>query len=114
MQNALHQYRLTHLLVHFSDRLQELILQAHQYPSNSLSVEFLDEIASTIGELRLVLIEHQFAFRSEDSVRKAVVEAEHLRQGVRSHTLIREQLIEAVTTLLVEVEQIVRQDKMAA
>ncbi|HVF55211.1 MAG TPA: hypothetical protein VM934_03625 [Pyrinomonadaceae bacterium] len=113
MHDAFHQQRLTHSLELFSARLDELIEQVRR-ESYPLPSELIDEIASTTGELMLLLIDHQSVFRVEEATSRAISEAQRLREAMRSERLPGEQVAEVVSMLTREVAQIISADKRAA
>ena len=61
MQDILRHQRFTRELGRFSDRLDDLMLELRRHEPSHMPPELLDEMASTLGELMLVLIEHKDA-----------------------------------------------------
>jgi hypothetical protein len=114
MLDSLHQHHLTQLLVKFSRRLDDLIQQVRHYKSHQLPPELIDELACTTGELMLALIDHQTANGTNQRTYRAVTDAQQLRQDVRFHQMRQEQIAEAASTLMHEIDQIIRDDKLAA
>jgi hypothetical protein len=114
MLDAIHQHQLTRLLKGYSERLDELIIEARRHGSQSLPPELIDMIASTVGELMLALVDHQTAYRTAESTSKAVSDAQRLREDVRSRGLECGQVAEAVATLARKVDLIIREDQRAA
>lgn len=104
---------LTSSLEQYCSRLEELCSQVrHSLPT--LSAELLDEVAGTIGELMLVLIQLQNAHPAEESIRHAVSDAQHIRKAVRTQHTQHEQIAVAVNLLMSEVDQIIHAEKQAA
>jgi hypothetical protein len=114
MHDTFHQQHFTHLLKQFSGRLEELLLEVRHYEPQLLPVELLDEIATTTGELMLVLKDHLSGPRPSELSDKVASHARHLREDVRSRELPNEQLALAIHNLSEEVSLIIREDKRAA
>ena len=114
MHEPLHQQRFTRLLNQFSERLDDLLLNARRYDSKRIPLEILDEIAITIGELTLVLSDHLAVHHTQALAHKIISHAEGLRQGVRSGALSKDQLAGAIGGLIEEVQLIILEDKRAA
>ncbi len=114
MGNALRHQRLTNLLERFSQRLEELLVEVRRYETHLPPPELIDEIASTTGELMLVLVEHWNIHKTEEGAPKVISHAQRLREGMRSRELRHDQIAEAVHALTQEVDLIIRQDKQAA
>lgn len=114
MTDALHSQRLTHLLEHFSAQLDELLSQLRLHDSHALPVELLDEIATTTGELMLVLLDYQSAHKSEEMVRQVISHAQGLRQALRSHQTQTDELTANVSSFKDDVSLIIRDSKLAA
>jgi hypothetical protein len=115
MPDALYQERLTRSLKHFSARLDDLLLQVRCLEPPLIPSELLDELASTTGELMLVLAEYQFTHRSEELVQDVISNAHSLRELLRSRQeTYTEQLAEAVLSFNERVGLIIRQSKHAA
>jgi hypothetical protein len=114
MHEPLYQQRFTRLLNQFSERLDDLLLNARQYDPKQIPLEVLDEIAITIGELTLVLSDHLAVHHTQALAHRAISHAEGLRQGVRSGELSKDQLAGAIGALIAEVQLIILEDKRAA
>jgi hypothetical protein len=114
MHDTFHQQHFTHLLKKFSERLDELLLEVRHYEPQLLPVELLDEIATTTGELMLVLQDHLSGRNTSELSHRAASHARHLREDVRSRELPNEQLAVAIGALSEEVNLIIREDKRAA
>lgn len=114
MTDALHSQRLTHLLEHFSEQLDELLRQLRQHDSQDLPVELLDEIAATTGELMLVLLDYQSAHKSAELVREVISHAQGLRYSLRSQKIQTEDLKADVSSFNEDVGLIIRESKLAA
>jgi len=114
MHDTFHQQHFTQLLKKFSDRLEDLLLEVRHYEPQLLPVELLDEIATTTGELMLVLKDHLSGPRTSELSDKVASHARHLREDVRSRELPNEQLALAIRNLSEEVSLIIREDKRAA
>lgn len=114
MHNAARHQRLTNLLERFSERLEELLLEVRRYETHFPPPELIDEIASTTGELMLVLVEHRNIHKTEETAPTVISHAQRLREGMRSRELRRDQIAEAVHALTQEVSLIIRKDKRAA
>ncbi len=110
--NSYHR-QLHRVLTHYSAQLEELLAQAQQ-TDQPLSAELLDEIAGTVGELMLTLRDLQPAHLPASAIRLAIADSQRLRVAARSQQLRREQLAAAVTSLLAEVDHVIREDKRAA
>jgi predicted DNA-binding protein (UPF0251 family) len=114
MHEPLYQQRFTRLLNQFSERLDDLLLNARQYDPKHIPLEILDEIAITIGELTLVLSDHLAVHHTQALAQKVISHAEGLRQGVRSGALSKDNLAGAIGALIEEVQLIILEDKRAA
>jgi hypothetical protein len=114
MHAARHQQRFTQLLNQFSDKLDELLLNARRHDPNHIPLETLDEIAVTIGELTLVLSDHLAIEHTQALAHKVISRANELRHGMRSGELASEQLTGAIGALINEVHLILFEDKRAA
>src|SRR5215212_367002 len=114
MHEPLHQQRFTRLLYQYSERLDELLLNARQHDPKNIPLELLDEIAITIGELTLVLSDHLAVHHTQALAHQVISHAEGLRQGVRSGAVSRDQLAGAIGGLIEEVQLIILEDKRAA
>lgn len=114
MPDTLRQQRFTRRLQQFSSKLDDLLIQVRSFEPQLLPVELIDEMATTTGELLLVLIDHQSVFGTDDLMHRVISDAQHLREKMRSRLLERGQLAEAVSALTEEVNLIIREDKRAA
>jgi hypothetical protein len=114
MQAALHQQRFTQLLNQFSEKLDDLLLNARRYNPDQIPLEILDEIAVTIGELTLLLSDHLAIQHTQALAHKIISSANELRQGMRSGELSSEQLAGAIGALIGEIHLILFEDKRAA
>ena len=111
MQDILRHQRFTQQLVRFSDKLDDLMLELRRFEPTRVPAELLDEMASTLGELMLVLIEHK---DGATSTGRAASDAQHLRQAVRLGQLQYSQITEALGTLRQELGVVIHEDKQAA
>lgn len=114
MPDTLRQQRFTRLLAQFSSKLDDLLVQARRFEPQQLPVELIDEMATTTGELLLVLIDHQSVFGTDGLMRRVISDAQHLREKMRSRIVEQGHLAEAVSELTEEVNLIIREDKRAA
>lgn len=114
MQDAIHHQRFTRSLEDFSARLDELLQEMRRFEPSLIPVELLDECASTLGELMLVLIEHKNSDRVNDYAGRAASDAQRLREGMRLGELHSSQIAEAINALLAELGTIIHEDKRAA
>jgi hypothetical protein len=114
MHDTFHQQHFTHLLKRFSDRLDDLLLEVRQYEPQSMPIELLDEVATTTGELMLVLKDHLSGQQTSQLSQQVASHAGHLRADVRSRELPNDQLAIAIRNLSEEVNLIIREDKRAA
>lgn len=113
MSNSIQERILTSSLEQYCGRLEELSAEVRQ-SLPVLSFELLDEVAGTIGELMLVLIQLQNAHPDEETIRHAVSDAQHIRAALRSQQVHHEQIAVAVSLLMSEVDQIIHDEKQAA
>lgn len=114
MQDAFHHQRFTRSLEHFSSRLDELLSELRRVETSLMPAELLDEIASTLGELMLVLIEHKSVRGVEVVVSRAAIDTRLLREALRRGQLQSNQITEAIGTLLQELGSVIHEDKQAA
>jgi predicted DNA-binding protein (UPF0251 family) len=106
--------RLTHMLEHSSQRLDQLLSDVRRFEPQLVPVELLDEIAATIGELTLVLMDHHTGHHSKEVATRLIAHAQRLRKDLRSRELSKEQIAVAIGALGEEVNRMIRQDKRAA
>lgn len=114
MQDAFHHQRFTHSLENFSARLDELLLDIRRFEPSLIPAELLDEIASTLGELMLVLIEHKSLDGAKGFTGRAASDAQHLREALRFGQLPLNQITEAIDALRQELCVVIHEDKQAA
>ena len=114
MQDILRHQRFTRQLGRFSDRLDDLMLELRRFEPTQVPPELLDEMASTLGELMLVLIEHKDGDAATNSTGRAASDARHLREAVRLGQLQYGQLTEALGTLRQELGVVIHEDRQAA
>ncbi len=116
MQDILRHQRFTRELGRFSDRLDDLMLELRRFEPGQLPAELLDEMASTLGELMLVLIEHKDADAdgATNSTGRAASDARHLREAMRLGQIQPTQITEALGTLRQELGVVIHEDKQAA
>lgn len=114
MIDPFRQQRFLQQLSQFSERLDDLILNARSYDPKQIPLEVLDEIAVTIGELTLVLSDHLAIHQTEALAHKVISDAEKLRHEMRSGKSSSEQLVAAIGALIEEVHLILYEDKRAA
>lgn len=114
MHAALHHQRFTQLLNQFSEKLDDLLLNARRYDPKNIPLELLDEIAVTIGELTLLLSDHLAIEHTQARAQRIISSANELRQGMRSGELSSEQLAGAIGALIREIHLILFEDKRAA
>lgn len=114
MQDILRHQRFTRELGRFSDRLDDLMLELRRFEPAHVPAELLDEMASTLGELMLVLIEHKDGDGAKTSTGRAASDAQHLREAMRLGQLQYSQITEALGTLRQELGVVIHEDKQAA
>jgi hypothetical protein len=115
MQDILRRQRFTRQLGRFSDRLDDLMLELRRSEPGQLPAELLDEMASTLGELMLVLVEHKDGGDgATNSTGRAASDARHLREAVRLGQIQPTQITEALGTLRQELVLVIHEDKQAA
>ncbi|HJU53365.1 MAG TPA: hypothetical protein VJ715_02295 [Pyrinomonadaceae bacterium] len=114
MQDILRHQRFTRQLGRFSDRLDDLMLELRRFEPAHVPAELLDEMASTLGELMLVLIEHKDSDGAKTSTGRAASDAQHLREAMRLGQLQYNQITEALGTLRQELGVVIHEDKQAA
>jgi len=104
-----HHFQLDKLL-RFSSRLDELCSDLRSHSPDELSPELADEIASTAGEIMLLLANHG----ADELVRATLDDARRLREAARTLQPERARLVEAGTMLTSDVRRIIREEKAAA
>ena len=109
-----HQQHLARLLARFSERLDQLLVEARRHKTELLPPELIDEMASTTGELMLVLVDYQTAQQKDDSVKEAIQHAGQLRQLMRSRLLDEGSIADEIHSFTEEVGSIIREHKRAA
>lgn len=114
MHDTFHQQHFTRRLKGFSERLDDLLMEVRHYEPQQLPVELLDEIATTTGELMLVLKDYLTGEHASALSQQAAAHARHLREDVRSRELPNDQLAFAIRKLSEEVDLLIREDKRAA
>jgi DNA-binding transcriptional regulator GbsR (MarR family) len=114
MSDTAHQQRLTNQLQSSSDKLEELLAHVRDFGPGAFPAELSDEIATTAGELMVVLMEYQSAHRSEELIQEVITHARNLRALLRSDKFRPELLSQAIYTFTREVDQIIRESKLAA
>lgn len=114
MQDILRHQRFTRELGRFSDRLDDLMLELRRFEPGQLPAELLDEMASTLGELMLVLVEHKDGDGATNSTGRAASDARHLREAVRLGQIQSGQITEALGAIRQELGVVIHQDKQAA
>jgi hypothetical protein len=93
-----------------SIHLEELFSELRCCQQDALPPELADEIASTAGEIMLLLADHG----EDELVRGTLDDARRLREAARTLQPVRAQLVEAGTALTNDVAQIIREEKRAA
>lgn len=114
MQDALYHQRFTRSLERFSARLDELLAEIRRFEPTLIPAELLDETASTLGELMLVLIERKSVDGAAGFTGRAASDARHLREALRFGQLQSSQLTEAIGALREELGAVIHDDKQAA
>lgn len=114
MQDGFHHQRFTQSLEGFSARLDNLLLEMRRFEPSRIPVELLDECASTLGELMLVLIGHKDIDGAKGYAGQAASDAQRLREAVRGGGLHSNQIAEAINALREELGTIIHEDKRAA
>ena len=114
MQDAPYHQRFTQSLDRFSTRLDDLLSEIHRFEPSSIPAELLDETASTLGELMLVLIEHKNLNGAKGFTGRAATDAQRLRDALRYGELHSKQITEALDALLATLGTVIHEDKQAA
>ena len=112
MPDRLQHQRFTHGMRLLSDRLDTLLAQVRQDPQH-VSLDLLDELATTIGELTLVLSEQLAAHRPPALAQQLIAHAETLRRDARA-TGTSEQIASALSAVCAEVDQLLEAERQAA
>lgn len=102
----------THSLEHYSLKLNELLSSARLQHTN-LSPELLDEIAYTIGELTIVLMNHS-GCEEEELVKEVLSQAQTLRQRLRSAQTHDEHIMQAIDPFRQKIGLLITESKQAA
>lgn len=102
----------THSLEHYSRRLNDLLQSARLHPTN-LSPELLDEIAYTIGELTIVLMNHS-GCEEEELIKEVLSQAHSLRLRLRSNLSGNEQIMQAIDPFRQKIGLLITESKQAA
>jgi hypothetical protein len=97
-------------LSRFSIRLEELFSELRLGGQDAPSAELADEIASTAGEIMLLLADHG----EDELVRGTLADARRLREAARTLRPEPAQLAEAGRALTQDVARIIREEKRAA
>jgi hypothetical protein len=113
MYETSHQVQVNRLLVSFSERLDELLLNARSHQLQP-PPELLDEIAATTGEIMLVLMNFRENIQTDELLQEALAHAGKLRHHLRSRQFSSEDIAEAFGSLRQEVAQLVRESRRAA
>lgn len=113
MYDTSHQLQVNRLLERFSERLDELLSRARSHQLR-LPPELLDEIASTTGEIMLVLMNFQENVQTDALLHEALTHADNLRRHLRARRFRDEDVAEAFAALKLEVEQLIYQSRRAA
>lgn len=114
MQEILHHQRFTQSLGSFSNRLDDLMMEMRRFEPTLIPAELLDEMASTLGELMLVLVEHKGRDGARTSTSRAASDAQNLREAIRHGRLQHNQITETLGTLCQELVTVIHEDKQAA
>jgi hypothetical protein len=114
VQDAIYHQRFTQSLKQFSERLDELLMEMRRFEPSHVPAELLDEVASTLGELMLVLVENKNVHGAKGFTGRAASDARLLREGVRFGGLQSSQITEAIGALREELAAAIHEDKQAA
>lgn len=90
------------------------MLEMRRFEPTLIPAELLDEMASTLGELILVLIEHKGRDGAKTSTSRAASDAQKLREAVRQGRLQYNQITETLGILCQELGAVIHEDKQAA
>ena len=115
MQDAFRHQHFTRVLGQFSERLDCLLSEMRRFEQPGLiPAEVLDEVASTLGELMLVLIGHKNSDAASSYAGRTARDARHLREVLRLGAPPTKQITDAIHTLLEELSTLIHEDKQAA
>lgn len=114
MQDGFQHQRFTRSLEGFSAKLDDLLLEMRRFEPSLIPVELLDECASTLGELMLVLIGHKDSDGAKGFTGRAASDAQRLREAVRCGEFHSNQITEAINAIREELGTIIHEDKRAA
>lgn len=114
MQGALYHQRFTKSVERFSTRLEDLLPEIRRFEPSLIPAELLDEVAGTLGELMLVLIEHKSADGAESFTGRATSDIRSLREALRFGQLQPNQITAALDALREELGAIIHEDRQAA
>jgi len=113
MSDTRHQYLFTKRLQQGSQQLDELLSALRSDPHH-ISLELLDELASAIGELTLLLSEQSTLHHQQAQAQRLIEHSESLRHDIRAQAIAHEQITVALDALCAEVRQWLRANKQAA
>jgi hypothetical protein len=114
MQGAIYHQRFTESLEHFSTRLEDLLPLIRRFEPSLIPAELLDEVAGTLGELMLVLVEHKSVEGTKNFTGRAASDISRLREALRFGQLQSNQITAALDALREELCVIIHEDKQAA
>ncbi|MDX6695280.1 MAG: hypothetical protein QOF02_2883 [Blastocatellia bacterium] len=114
MQGALYHQKFTESLGRFSTRLEDLLPEIRRFEPSLIPAELLDEVAGTLGELMLVLIEHKSVGGAKNFTGRAASDIQLLREALRFGQLQPNQITAALNALRDELGVIIHEDRQAA
>jgi hypothetical protein len=114
MPDNIHHLYFSSSLTRFSARLEDLLAGLRRHPSPP-SPEMIDEIAYTIGELMVVLMDYHAANQEDEAVKEALAHAQRLHMHFRSSQLSpAQEVAESCDIFSREIDRLIRQSKRAA
>lgn len=114
MPDNIHHLYFSSSLTRFSARLEDL-LSGLRHQQSPPSPEMIDEIAYTIGELMVVLMDYHAANQKDEAVKETLAHAQHLRTHFRSSQLRPSQdVAKSCDIFSREIDLLIRQSKRAA
>ena len=114
MQGAIYHQRFTESLERFSTRLEDLLPEIRRFEPSLIPAELLDEVAGTLGELMLVLIEHKSVDGAQSFTGRTASDIRNLREALRCGQLQSNQITAALNALREELGVIIHEDRQAA
>ena len=111
MPDAFRHQQFTRVLAQFSERLDGLLLEMRRFEQPGLiPAEVLDELASTLGELMLVLVGHKNSNGGSGYAGRTASDARHLREVLRLGAPPTKPITDAIHTLLEELSTLIHEE----